>query len=176
MLQYIILLRAVNVSGKNILKMNELKIHLQNIGFQQISTYIQSGNIILSTLLSSHEVLQKVTAEIRSKFGFDVQAFVLTKSQLEQVFLNNPFPDDLPANRVFIASYSGTIDVDLLQTLTSISHHPEQFEIKGNTIYYYLPDGAANAKLSNAYFEKKLKISATSRNVSTIKKILSLMD
>lgn len=98
---YIVLLRAVNVSGKNIIKMAELKAHLQK-HFNNVQTYIQSGNIILHSDREKQAVQSQLTTLIKQYFELDIAVFVLTANELSLIIKNNPFDIDLASNNVYI--------------------------------------------------------------------------
>ncbi|MGN0020025.1 MAG: DUF1697 domain-containing protein [Sphingobacterium hotanense] len=172
---FVIFLRAVNVSGKNLIKMAELKEVLANATFTNVQTYIQSGNIILNSPLSAAATEKEVACLIRKHFNYDVTTFVLTEEQLKNVLKDSPFAMDLPGNRVFITFLSNPIDKLLQEEINTLKYLPEEFHCDDQVVYFYVPNGAANAKLSNNFFEKKLKINATGRNVNTVKKMLDLL-
>ncbi|MCT1525139.1 DUF1697 domain-containing protein [Sphingobacterium hotanense] len=172
---FVIFLRAVNVSGKNLIKMAELKDVLANASFTNVQTYIQSGNIILNSSLSAAATEKEVASLIKKQFNLDVTTFVLTEEQLKNALKNSPFAMELPGNRVFITFLSDPIEKSLRDEINALKYLPEEFHCDDQVVYFYLPDGAANAKLSNNFFEKKLKINATGRNVNTVKKMLDLL-
>lgn len=174
MQQHIVLLRAVNVSGKNIIRMAELKKVLSDEGFMEVQTYIQSGNIILRSTKSSSEVKSNVQRLISEKFACDVEAIVTERDQLVKVLEKNPFPAEYPPNRVFVTFFDRNITSDQILTLKDFDAGEEKFSICETNLYFYLPDGAAKAKLSNNFFEHKLKVKATSRNISTIQNLLKM--
>lgn len=171
--KFIVLLRAVNVSGKNIIKMAELKKTLTEQGFKDVLTYIQSGNIILNSEWNKTTTKNKLKECISSAFGFDINLFVFTKSEIREAKLHNPFFDK-EANRVFITFLEYQPESDLVEKLSSIVFTNEYFSIHKKVLYYYLPNGVAKAKMSNSFFENKLKVKATGRNINTIEKLIDL--
>lgn len=174
MRNYIILLRAVNVSGKNIIKMEELRRILSEYNFQNIQTYIQSGNIVLSSDLSDFDVKEKIQAIIAERLGLEVETFVTQKELLTAILKQNPFPKELPANKVFVTFFHQKIQQELIDQLQKSDFGEEKYHIDGLQLYFYLPEGAAKAKLSNNFFEHKLKVKATTRNINTILKLLEM--
>lgn len=171
MKKYIILLRAVNVSGKNILKMAELKNTLSEYGFQDVQTYIQSGNILVETDLTRNETQKKIQNCIATEFGLNIEVFVFTKKEFEDAKKNNPYSDKEP-NRVFFTFMNSKPDMEKIEQLATISFENEYYSIHNNILYFYLPSGAAKAKMSNSFFEQKLKIKSTGRNMNTIDKLI----
>ncbi|KGE13417.1 DUF1697 domain-containing protein [Sphingobacterium deserti] len=173
---YIVLLRAVNVSGKNMIKMAELRQELQVAGFSNVITYIQSGNILLKSLEPADIVAGKVKVLIEDKFGLTLEVFVLDRSFLQKALDKIPIKGKLAPNHLFITVLNKEPDKALLEKVKAIDHADETFDIVENILYFYLPNGAARAKMSNNYFEKKLHVIATGRNLNTYQKLLELAE
>jgi uncharacterized protein (DUF1697 family) len=173
---YIILLRAVNVSGKNIIKMAALRQKLQDAGFSNATTYIQSGNILLRSAAPAELIQRQVKALIQDQFGLTVETFVLDMPLLKKALSVNPLQGELAPNRLFITMLDKTPEKALIETLKATDHGNETFDVVDNILYFYLPDGAARAKMSNNYFEKKLQVIATGRNLNTYQKLLELAE
>jgi uncharacterized protein (DUF1697 family) len=174
MAKYIVLLRGINVSGKNVIKMAALKEALFYSGFEDVQTYIQSGNVILLSPEGIEAVKTKVYKLLQEKFSLDVEVFVFTMPQLQSALDKMPFPKDLPGNRVFITFLSEVPDTALVADLAALDHGAEVYYLDGNVLYFYLPDGMAKSKMNNNYFERKLGLAATGRNVNTVRKLLSM--
>lgn len=172
---FVIFLRAVNVSGKNLVKMADLKDALLKEGFTNVQTYIQSGNIILQSANDAVGTREKLTTLFVQHFNLDITCFVLSEAELIAARDGNPFDSNLPGNRVFITFLSSRIDPSERTEINKLKFPAEEFLCTEKHIYYYLPHGAANAKLSNNFFEKKLKVKATGRNVNTVNKMLNLL-
>lgn len=171
---YIVLLRAVNVSGKNIIKMSELKNVLISDGFLNVQTYIQSGNVILSSEKKSNEVSSQIKSLLLEKFSLNIEVFVLNETQIKDALEHNPFNSNLPGNRVFITFLSDNVLQSNLDEFNKLKLSPEEYKILNNIFYFYLPDGMAKSKLNNNFIENKLKIIATGRNINTLNKLLNL--
>lgn len=171
---YVVLLRGVNVSKKNIIKMIDLKNILLENDFQNVQTYIQSGNIILNTLLQPSVVESKIKELLLLHFNANVSVFVLTFDTLQKIHDKNPFDENLPGNRVFVTFLNKSPDSLAIKTLNSINFENEKWIIKDTILYFYLPLGMASSKWNNAFAEKKLGVIATGRNINTIKKLLAL--
>ncbi|WP_196938939.1 DUF1697 domain-containing protein [Sphingobacterium pedocola] len=175
MAKHIIFLRGVNVSGKNSIKMQDLKLFLTDAGFDGVMSYIQSGNIVLSSPLSKKEVKSAIHQLIQEKLGLDIEVFVVTGEELNQALLNNPFQAEHEPNRLFITFLSDRPSTDLINKLQEKDHGREEFQLINNMLYFYLPEGMAKSKMNNNYFEKALKIKATGRNLNTVQKLASLI-
>ena len=174
-MQYIIFLRAVNVSGKNLIKMAELKEKLLKAGFRDVQTYIQSGNIVLQSDESSEKVSTQIKSLIHAEFGLDISVFVLSEADLRSSLENCPFSVDLAPNHVFITYLDKEPEHIALELFKNIDLSPEEYRHRGKIFYFYLPSGMANSKLNNNFIEKKLKVIATGRNLNTINKMLTLI-
>ena len=171
---FIVLLRAVNVAGKNSIKMAELKSHLENANFHNVKTYIQSGNIILQSDLPASDITLKVQQIIREQFGLSVHVFVLNTDSLQHILHNNPFQNGEEGNRIFITLLDKKPDSSDLDKLARIDISDEKYEIKDDVFYFYVPQGMANSKLSNPFIEQKLKVLTTGRNRNTMLKLSEL--
>lgn len=173
--KHIILLRGINVSGKNSIKMQDLRLLLTNAGFEEVISYIQSGNIILSSPLAKNEVKSTIHHLIQEKLGLDIEVFVITAEELHQALLNNPFQMEHEPNKLFITFLSAQPSTDLVNKLQAKNHGQEEFQLINNVLYFYLPEGMAKSKMNNNYFEKSLKVKATGRNLNTVQKLISLI-
>lgn len=174
---YIILLRGINVSGKNIIKMIDLKELLENNHFKDVKTYIQSGNIIIKTNdQTSNQIKIKIHSLIKEKFNLNVPVFVFKKEKLESTYLNNPYlkennRDDSKFLIALLERPLNEVDNDILLKVNS---NNDAFKIGEKCIYLYCPEGYGKTKLTNNLIENKLKTIATTRNLKTIYKLIEL--
>ena len=177
MKKFIALLRGINVSGQKKIKMTVLKSLFELTGFQDVTTYIQSGNVIFSSNEKSGEKLaKKISSEIKRKFGFEVQVIILTPKEIEYTLKNNPFiKRKKESERLYVTFLSGIPPKENIQKLNSLNYSPEEYKIDGKLIYLFLPNGAGKAKLNNNLFENKLKANGTTRNWKTVKTLSELV-
>ena len=172
--KHIILLRGVNVSGSNIIKMADLKAALESLDyFTDVVTYIQSGNIVLSSKLGAKEVEEAIHKLIQTQFGYDVPVLAVRSDYLKQVLDNNPYDKEDDKKQYFMFLYSDP-EVDINSVINAADYPNEGFQLGNKVIYFYFQLGAGKAKLSNNTLEKKLKITATTRNRNTVKKLIEL--
>lgn len=174
---FIALLRGINVSGQKKIKMAELRSLLEKLDFQDIQTYIQSGNIIFRSKklpLKKFEILIKNI--IQEKFGFDVPVIVISPAAIESVLNNNPFEKDgtKDPKKFYIVFLQEQPLQENIEKLKEVDYHPEEYILSNKIIYYYAANGAGNAKMNNNFFENKLKVNATSRNWRTTNKLLEM--
>jgi len=168
---FISLLRGINVSGQKIIKMTLLKSMYEELGYTNVKTYLQSGNVIFETGNKDNTCLEKeISAMINSKFGFDVSVFVLTTDQLYDIITKNVYKDDNSKDPKFLHVTFLTSKPKMFDfgTIESKKADNEEIAITGNVIYLYCPDGYGKTKLTNNFLETKLKVSATTRNWKTI--------
>lgn len=176
MKKFVALLRGINVSGQKQIKMSELKSMFEEIGFQNVETYIQSGNVIFSTKENSTDKLEaKISSGIKKEFGFDVHVIIVIPEEIEMVIKNNPFiKKKKDAERLYVIFLSSVPPKEMLEKLKTVDYSPEEFICDGKYIYLFVPNGYGKAKLNNNFFEKKLNVYATTRNIKTVKAILAL--
>jgi uncharacterized protein (DUF1697 family) len=172
----IALLRGINVSGKNLIKMAQLADALGDTKLSNIRTYIQSGNIVFESENEVPTILEKIiTDKIHERFGFEVPVQVLSRSELNHICDNNPFITDrnLSPEKLHLTLLSALPDPVLLNKIDSSVYSPDEFIVSAKAIYLYCPVGYGRARLNNTFFEKKLKVSATTRNWATVVKLCS---
>ena len=171
---YISILRGINVGGHKKLKMDDLRNMYEKLGFKNVKTYIQSGNVVFQNReISCKELEHKISTEILKLFSIEVPVIVISQIDMEIIYANNPFVNN--QNK----------EISTLHT-TFFSHQPEKSEINkisgdfGNdeyiftekAVYVYCPDGYGNSKLTNSFFETKLRITATTRNWKTVSELV----
>ncbi len=175
---YISLLRGINVTGHRKISMQELRECYASLGFSQVVSYIQSGNVIFTSTDKSTKILQeKIQAGIAKEFGYDdVTVFVFTPKQLQYYIANNPFLKDktVDVKRLHITFLSKKPLPHFIASLEKYKSEADQFLVQDNIIYLYCPNGYGRTKLSNNFFESKLKLKATTRNWNSANKLLSL--
>ena len=172
--RYIAMLRGINVGGHKKIKMVDLKAYIMEIGFDNVETYIQSGNIVFQSDLDVATTRDAIQNKIEEKYGWEVPTIIRTQTELKSVIERNPFSDE-QLDRLCVTFLSGLPDQELVNSLREISYEPEEFIIEGRDIYFYSPLGFAKAKMSNNLFENKLKVNATTRNWKTVNKLLEMV-
>jgi uncharacterized protein (DUF1697 family) len=174
---FIALLRGINVSGKNLIKMAELSQALSESGVSNVRTYIQSGNVVFESGTDNPLVVEKhIQDKIRGRFGLEVPVQVVKRSELIHISNHNPFINDraLPVDKLHLTLLNAIPDPLLVSKAGAGSFLPDEFVVNGKAVYLYCPDGYGRTKLTNTFFEKKLKVSATTRNWATITKLCEM--
>lgn len=170
MTTYISLLRGINVSGKNIIKMDDLKKMYEKLNCKNISTYLQSGNVVFTAEENNKTELEtKITGQIKNDFGYEVPVIVLTISDLKQITDNNPFLQEPDKDQTFfhVTFLSGKPENYDPAVITDKKEKGEEIIITEKAVYLYCPNGYGKTKLTNNLIENKLKVGATTRNWKT---------
>ncbi|ATA90634.1 DUF1697 domain-containing protein [Capnocytophaga stomatis] len=174
---YIVLLRGVMPTGKNkIPSMSFLKEILEKGGFVNVKTYIQSGNVVLQTELSPAGVSGKVHQLIKENIGAELPVIVKTADEIRQVLNENPFTENHDIKRVFFTLFNDELPQALANELKKQDFGEEKFDFTKKAMYIYSPKDASRSKLSNNFLEKKLNITATTRNFNTLSKLVAMAE
>jgi len=171
------MMRGINVGGKNLIKMTSLQALYESLGFVCIKTYIQSGNVIFQHDKSSTRQLGiDISKKVMKNFGFDIPVIVREKAELKRILAHNPFLNKKDIDKLHITFLSDTPDKKLSEKIESDSYLPDEYFIHGKEIYLFCPDGYGRTKLSNNFFENKLYLNATTRNLKTLKELVRISD
>lgn len=172
---YISLLRAINVSGKNKIIMAELQHLYISLQCKNVTTYIQSGNIIFTHPSLNKEQLQTIiTGAINKKFHLKIQGIIITIEELNQIIRESPFKKE-DQTKVYVTILQTTpSEIISEENLINIKSPTEKIIIKNHHIYLFCPDGYGKTKLTPKFFEKKLNTTTTTRNWNTITTLYQL--
>lgn len=167
--KYIILLRAINVGGKNLVPMKALVPVLEQQGFKNIKTILQTGNIVLE---STNHPLEDIKSLISAHFGFMPETLCLGCEEFEQIVAQNPYAE---FEGKFVHLYfCNELPKPDLQRLEELARESEHYQINGSICYLHAPEGIGRSKLV-AGLEKGLGVAATGRNLNTVNKIAALL-
>ncbi|MGJ8664579.1 MAG: DUF1697 domain-containing protein [Marinicella sp.] len=167
---YILLFRGINVGGHNILPMKALAAMLENCGYADVKTYIQSGNVVLK---STDKPTAEISELIETEYGFKPQLMVLSISQFKAAINNNPFSSDQGKTiHFFFLTGKPSPDIEKMDGLVAPS---EAYYIKDQVFYLHAPDGIGRSKLA-AKVEACLGVAGTGRNLNTIHKLLKMIE
>jgi uncharacterized protein (DUF1697 family) len=176
--QKIAILRGINVGGHRKILMVDLKKTFMNLGFTDIITYIQSGNVIFNIdgEISYIDLSEKIEKAISKKYGFDVPVIIRTADELENVISINPFlqEDEVNIDRLFLTFLKDKPLEENREKTESYDFSPDRFVIDDKHVFIFCEGKYHKTKLSNNFFESKLKTSATSRNWKTVLKLREL--
>lgn len=173
----IALLRSVNVVGKNTIRMPELARAFEKGGFENVRTYIQSGNVIFDTAEESCDILAgRIKELVTEQFGLTLQLLVITPQELSEIVSHNPFTErtGIDTARLHVTFLDREADSEKAEKLLSYNYPPDEIIIGSRIVYVHCPDGYGRTKYTNTFVEKKLGVNATSRNWNTCQKLLEL--
>jgi uncharacterized protein (DUF1697 family) len=165
--KYIAFLRGINVGGSTILPMARLKLICNDIGFKNVRTYIQSGNVIFESKLSEESLVKKFEQAIWACEQKHIPVIIRAEKELESVISRNPFPNAKPV-QVGVIFFVNTVSKNLLEGVTISG--PEEVKISGREIYIHFPNGMGRSKLKIPPMQQQ----GTVRNINTITKLVEL--
>lgn len=174
---WIALLRGINVGGKNILPMSELKRMMELAGCLHIRTYIQSGNVVFKSDIKDEMCLAKnITQLIVKACHFEPQVFLLSKEDLESAIKTNPYASRIKEPKSLHFYFLGNpATAPNMKALEAVQSPTESFELTNKVFYLLAPDGVGRSKLA-ANVERHLGVAVTARNYRTIQKLHSMME
>ena len=171
---HLALLRGINVGGKGKLPMKELSAIFAAAGATNIRTYIQSGNVVFESSLPDPLIAQ-VTTEIVRIYGYPGRIVLRSAAELHVAFKSNPFAKaGAPMDSLHVFFLAEKPDAAGAKSLDPDRSPGDSFVVKNREIYLHLPNGMARTKLTNAYFDSKLKTISTARNWNTVGKLVEL--
>ena len=174
---YIALLRGINVSGQKKILMAEFREMLSTNGFENVRTYIQSGNVVFESDQSdANELGIKMEGLIVKHYGFEVPTLILTPQAMEQAVAENPFIQnkDINDEETYFTFLKESPLPENISIFNEVSYPGETFELVGKVVYYHCAIGYGKAKLTNKMMEKKLGTRATTRNYKTTMKLINM--
>ncbi len=171
MKKYVAFLRAINVGGTKIIKMDDLKKHFESFGCINVQTYIQSGNVIFEAK-ESIGLEEKIEKQLEKALGYKVETFLRTMDEVAKIASKPAFEPqgDETLHIVFLRNRQ-SVDKKSEQSLLSLKSEADDFAVKGSEVYNLRRDKEKSI-FSNNLIEKTLKVEATTRNINTLRKIV----
>ncbi len=188
-MRHVALLRGINVTGKNMIKMETLRATFESLGFKNVTSYINSGNLAFDvrspSVNSSHvskgstfegKLVTKIEAAIKKGFGLSISVMVREQDQITEVLANDPFDGQYETHKqMHVLFMREEMPADKQAALAEQQTDREKFAVKGREIYALLLDGVAeSAVFRKNYIEGKLKTPITGRNWRTVQKLHEL--
>lgn len=177
MTRMVALLRAVNVGGRK-LPMAELRAHIADLGWENVATYIQSGNVVFDAACSPAEAEAALEALIAKHYGYEAPAIVRTRDQWAKYPGGNPFHDaarDTP-NYLLMLVAKRPMKGDAAEVIQARAAAGERAEKVGETLWIHFPEGSGTSKLTPALIDKAIGSTATSRNYRTVRTLLDMLE
>ncbi|CAN5514156.1 DUF1697 domain-containing protein [soil metagenome] len=176
--RYVALLRGINVGGKNLVSMKELAAMFTEAGCSEVETYIQSGNVVFSADNAVVKGLAaRISQEIEARFGCAVPVLLRSAVEMRMIVEGNPFLAKCVAVELLHVSFLANVPTDAMVAALDTARSPgDRFTVRGREVYLELGNGMGKTKLTNAYFDSKLKTVSTARNWRTVLKLLELVE
>jgi uncharacterized protein (DUF1697 family) len=175
---YVAFLRGINVGGKAMIKMPELRSLLGEMGFEDVSSYVQSGNVVFKSPRRGTQALATgIEKGIAEAFAVETTVLIRTAPELSRIAGRNPFQDrEKDLTKLHVVFLSSAPAAGAVAELDPSRSPPDEFSVDGREIYLHLPNGAGRSKLTIDYFEKRLGVRATARNWRTLTKLVELSE
>ena len=164
---YVAFLRGINVGGYKLIKMQELSKAFSSLGFKNVKTFIQSGNVIFD---SEKVDVNKIEEKLRKAFGYEIKVMLITIDELKGIIEYNPFKKIKGDAKLYVTFLS---EAPKNVPLESLKSEVEYFLIRNREVFAVLRKGV-KTRFSNNFIEKKLGVSATTRNWNVVRKIAEL--
>jgi uncharacterized protein (DUF1697 family) len=174
MINYVAFLSAINVSGRYI-KMPVLADHFRSIGYPEVQTFINTGNVLFySPAQSSSQLAEQIEINLEPLIGFKSEVFVRDRSAIEAILLTAAelSPKIAEGGEINIAFLSTPLIKEQESSLSRLSSSLDEFVVLGNEVYWICHTAQNESKFSNSVFERKLKLRSTFRRVSMLEKLV----
>jgi uncharacterized protein (DUF1697 family) len=168
---YVCLLRGINVGGHKKIKMDQLRTSIEALGFEQVKTYIQSGNVVFKAAKAAPTALsKKIEATILADFGHSVSVIIRTADEMKQVLANNPFLEErgVDSEKLHVMFLSDAPESSALKKLEALMAPPERIRCVGKGLYFHLPNGVGQSIVMKKPIDRVLAVTTTMRNWKTV--------
>jgi uncharacterized protein (DUF1697 family) len=175
MARHILLLRGINLAARNRIAMPDLRGVLEDAGFDDVRTYLQSGNVVVGNKAKSDDVARETERLIAKHFGLDIAVVVRSRTQLAKIVERNPLQKVAESPKRYQVSFLASKPRrDVIERVEAAAQPPEQVVSIGREIYAWHPEGIGRSRLWTLLAGQRLGITATARNWTTVTKLLSL--
>ena len=176
--RFVALLRGINVGGKNRLPMKELVGLVEGLGAAEVSSYIQSGNVVFSaSATAARDLPEALAAAIHERYGYTVPVVLRRAKELRAVVEGNPFlAEGAEPKTCHVAFLARTPTKAAAAALDPDRSPGDRFVLRGKDLFLHFPSGVAKSKLTNAYLDRTLGTVSTVRNWRTVGELLARAD
>lgn len=176
MVRYVALLRGINVGGHNRVAMGDLRSLIEDLGFTDVRTYLNSGNVVFSSRERSNDELATTIADgIETSLKSTVPVIVRSGAELQAIIDRNPFPQHAADHKTLHVTFFGeTPDQTLVDAMQDVERGDDDFRVLGDEIYLYYPNKITGAVFMPNGLDKALQVTTTSRNWRTVTKLAEL--
>ncbi len=173
----VVMLRGINIGPHNRIAMPDLRAALKDGGFGDVRTYVQSGNVVLSSRQPPAELEQSVQSLIAERFGLSIAVVVRTREELAEVVARDPFAGEQFTEKLYQVTFLAEHPpAELVSRLAGLAVGEERFVASGREWYTYHPAGVARSKLAAGLSAKRQGVTATARNWITVRTLLAMTD
>ena len=174
-MRQIVLLRGINLGAHKRIAMPELRELLTSAGFEDVHTYLQSGNVVLSSDASPEQLARECEQRIADRFGLDVEVLVRTHEELAGVVRRDPLGEvAVNPKRYQVSFLSAEPDAEAVRKMAAVTVPPEQFVVIGREAYAWHPEGVARSRLWARLAGPGFGVTATARNWTTVRNLLAM--
>jgi uncharacterized protein (DUF1697 family) len=175
--RYVVFLRGINLGSKRRVGMKELRAVLQEAGYEDVRTLLQSGNVVLTSAVDPEQLERDLAGTLGDAFGFEIPVLVRTRDELAGVIASDPFAGETDDPARYQVSFLSTgLRRDRAEQLEKAAAPPERVAVRGREIYAWHPDGVGRSDLAKLISERHLGAGVTARNWRTVTKLLELAD
>ena len=177
MTRHVVLLRGVNLVRTNRVPMPRLRVVLEEAGFGDVRTYVQSGNIVLSSKSSPASVARRVRALIKKEFGHEIAVVVRSHAELRAVIKRNPLGKVAGNRKRYLITFlDSALPAPTRKKLADVVGEHERFAVVGKEVYSWHPEGVGRSPLWERLGAKSLGVTATARNWDTVTTLLAMSE
>lgn len=175
-MRYVALLRGINLGGKTMINMGDLKAEFEKLGLRNVTSYINSGNIAFDTAKASEsKLVARIETAVEARFGRAVAVMVREQPDIERIIRNNPFDGQYESHKeMHVLFLKDEMPAEKREQLHASALKGERYEVRGREIYCHLPLGVANSLMTKGFFEKKPRVPTTARNWRTVQRLVDL--
>lgn len=171
---YVAFLRALNVGGHHAVKMEDLRVYFESLGFENVATFIASGNVIFASKSRDQDAMcKRIQAQLHKSLGYEVAAFIRTDAEVAAIARYRPFESALldSARALNVAFLASPLPAAARKAVIQFTTDIDQFHVHGREVYWLCRKGQSESTFSNTRFEKALKVQATFRGLNTIQRL-----
>jgi uncharacterized protein (DUF1697 family) len=176
-LRQVVLLRGINLGARNRIPMPALRSALEEAGFDEVETYVQSGNVVLRSGSDPEQTASRCREVIAASFGLDIPVIVRSGPELGEVVQRNPLPEAAQTPKLFQVGFlSEALPDERVQRLAELALSSERFVAVGREVYAWHPEGIARSKLASGLAGPRLGVTLTARNWTTVTTLLAMVE
>lgn len=171
------MLRGINVSGHNLIRMDALRELYASLKFENARTYVQSGNVVFATRERDlQKMARRIEDAIEVRFACRPDVILRTVDEMRTVIARNPFPEDFHPSKLIVNFLASEPEKAAREKIRAIQVGPERLHLDGRELYLYYPEGMGRSKLTPAVIEKAVKVRGTGRNWNSVRKLLEMAE